>query len=115
MSFPLTLLCWVNVGVVLEESVKLAGDIADQAASDLAVGLAIGAASLRVGAGRRVMAQPGQDNHVQGLVELPVPGAVESNPDPLARGGGDRRRAAQHGEGGVGAAATPMRPGALLH
>jgi hypothetical protein len=75
MSFPLTLLCWSKRGLGFEEPVELAGDVADQAASDLAVGLAIGAASLRVGAGRRVMAQPGQDNHVQGLVELPVPGS----------------------------------------
>jgi hypothetical protein len=33
-----------------EESVELAGDIADQAASDFAVGLALGASSLGIGA-----------------------------------------------------------------
>jgi hypothetical protein len=54
----------------LEESVELAGDVADQAASDLAVGLALGAASFGVGAGGWVIAQPGQDDQVQGLVEL---------------------------------------------
>jgi hypothetical protein len=37
-----------------EESVELAGDVADQAAFDLAVGLALGAAPLGVGAGRRL-------------------------------------------------------------
>jgi hypothetical protein len=48
----------------LEESVELAGDVADQAASDLAVGLALGAASFGVGAGGWVIAQPGQDDQV---------------------------------------------------
>jgi len=38
-----------------EESVELAGDVADQAASDLTVGLALGAASLDVGASRWVI------------------------------------------------------------
>src|SRR5215218_7882783 len=68
------LLCWVKARVGLQESVELAGDIADQAASDLAVGLALGAAPLGVGAGRRVIAQPGQHYQVQGLVELADPG-----------------------------------------
>jgi uncharacterized membrane protein len=41
-----TLLCWVKAGVSLEEPVELAGDVADQAASDFAVGLALGAPPL---------------------------------------------------------------------
>ena len=37
MSFRLTLLCWVKAWVGLQEPVELAGDVADQAASDLAL------------------------------------------------------------------------------
>jgi hypothetical protein len=40
-----TLLCCVNWRLRLEKSVELAGDVADQAALDLAVGLALGTAS----------------------------------------------------------------------
>jgi hypothetical protein len=36
------------------------------------VGLALGAASLGIGAGRWVIAQPRQDDHMEGLVELAV-------------------------------------------
>jgi hypothetical protein len=61
-------------------SVELAGDVADQAAFDLAVGLALGATPLGVGAGRWVGAEPGQDHGVQGLVELTVAGPVEPTP-----------------------------------
>ena len=84
MSFWLTLLeCWVKAWVGLQESVELAGDVADQAASDFAVGLALGPAPLGIGAGRWVIAQPGQDDHVQGLVEVAVPGAVRPHPHGL--------------------------------
>jgi hypothetical protein len=84
MSFQVTLLCWVKAWVGLEVPVELAGDVADQAASDFAVGLALGAAPLGIGAGRWVIAQPGQDNDVQGLVELAVAGAVQPHPNGLA-------------------------------
>jgi predicted enzyme related to lactoylglutathione lyase len=43
---------------------------------------------------------------VQGLVELAVPGAVEPHPYRPAAGGRDRRRATEHGEGGVSWAAA---------
>src|SRR4029453_10685586 len=56
-SFRWTLLCWVKAWVGLQESVELAGDVADQAASDLAVGLALSPSPLGIGAGRRVIAQ----------------------------------------------------------
>jgi hypothetical protein len=46
-----TLLCCVKGWRGLEESVELAGDIADQAASDLAVGLALSATPFGIGAG----------------------------------------------------------------
>jgi hypothetical protein len=77
-------------GLGFEESVELAGHVADQAASDLAVGLALSPAPLGRGTGRRVIAQPGQPDQVQGLVEVTVAGPVEPHPDPLARGGRDR-------------------------
>ena len=68
----------------------MAGHIADQAASDLAMGLALGPAPLGLGAGRRVIAQPGQHDQVEGLVEVAVPGPVEANPDALSGGRGDQ-------------------------
>ena len=66
-----------------EESVELAGDIADQAASDFAVGLALGPPPLGIGAGRRVIAQPGQHDQVQSLVELAVPGTLRKLSSPV--------------------------------
>jgi glycerol kinase len=72
---------WVKARVGFEESVELAGDVADQAASDFAVGFALGASPLGIGTGGWVIAQAGQDDQVQGLVELAVPGTVESNAD----------------------------------
>src|SRR5215218_794210 len=88
-SFQLTLLCWSKRGLGFEESVELAGHVADQAASDLAVGLALSPAPLGISAGRRVLAQPGQDDQVEGLVELAIPRPVEADPHGLAAGGGD--------------------------
>src|SRR5215216_2899531 len=103
-----TLLCWVKGWVGLQESVELAGNIADQTASDFPVGPALGAAPLGVGTGRRVIAQPGQDDQVQGLVELTVPRAIQPHAHRLAAGGRDGRGPAEHGEGGIGAAAAGM-------
>jgi hypothetical protein len=48
---------------------------------------------------------------VEGLVEVAVPGAIQSHPDRLAAGGRDRGGAAQHGGGGIGPAAAGMGPG----
>ena len=87
---------------------ELAGHVADQAAVDFAVGLALGPSPLGLGAGRRVRAQPGQDDQVPGLVEVAVAGVVEPNPDRLAAGGRDRGGATEHGEGGVSSTAAPM-------
>jgi hypothetical protein len=67
-SFRWTLLGWVNARVGFEESVELAGDVGDQAAADLAVGPALSPAPPGVGAGGRVVAQPGQDNDVQASI-----------------------------------------------
>src|SRR5215208_5028524 len=68
-SYHGTLLCWVKCWLGLEESVELAGDIADQAAFDLTVGLALGPAPLGIGTGRWVGAQPGQGH---GTLSLPI-------------------------------------------
>ena len=51
--------------MAFQESVELAGDVADQAASDLTVSLALGASALGVGAGGLVVAQPGQDEQME--------------------------------------------------
>ena len=73
-----------SAGLGFQEPVELAGDVADEAASDFAVGLALSAAPLGIGTGRWVIAQPGQDDQVEGLVELAVPGAIEPHPHRLA-------------------------------
>src|SRR5512132_235204 len=86
--------------------------MADQAASDLAVGLALGAASLGIGAGGRGIAQPGQDDQVQGLVELAVAGAIQPHPRRLAAGGRDGRRTTEQAKAASLAAAAGMGPGA---
>ena len=62
---------------VLEEPEELSGDVALEASLDLAVGLSFGSASLGVGAGGGVVAEPAEHNDVQGLVELAIPVAVE--------------------------------------
>src|SRR5215204_552405 len=111
MSFRLTLLCWSKRWGGFEESVELAGEVADQAASDLAVGLALSPSPLGVAAGGRVVSQPGQDDEVQRLVELAVPEAIQPDWHGLAAGGGDGCDSAQHGEGGVASAAAGVGPG----
>jgi len=72
------------------------------AVHDLAVGLALGAAPLGIGAGCRVIAQPGQDDHVQGLVELAVPERFS------------RTRTVWPLEAGIGAAPPSMAKAASL-
>jgi hypothetical protein len=72
------LLCSVKGGLGLELPVDLASDVADQAAPDLPVGLALGAAAGDIGAGSRVMAPASEHDGVQRAVELPVAGPVDS-------------------------------------
>jgi hypothetical protein len=118
LSFRLTLLYWVKAPMLSQSSGwppgvgRADGDGADQAASDLTVGRALSTPPLGIGADRRVIAQPGQHDQVQGLVELAVPGAVQPHPHRLAAGRGDGSGAAQHGEGGIAWAAARMGPGA---
>ena len=101
-SFSWTLLCWVKAWVGLQESVELAGEVADQAASDFGVGLALGPAPLGRGAGGRVIAQPGHHDQVQGLVEVAVPERCS------------RTRTVWPLEAGMGAAPASMAKAASL-
>src|SRR5690242_3707474 len=98
-----------ELGWVLELAVELAGDVALEASFDLAVGLALGSAAFGVGAGVGIVAQPGQRDGVQGAVELAVAGPVEAVAGRLARAGGDRCDAGEHGEGSI--VADPARVG----
>ena len=63
---------------VAEGAVEVAGEVVLDAAADLLVGFALGAAALDVGQGRRVAAHPGDGDGVQGAVELAAAEAVEA-------------------------------------
>src|SRR5712692_5356306 len=72
-----------------ERGVDLAGDVALQAADDLALGLALAGAPRDVLSGRLVPAHADEDDAVEGGVGLAVAAAVEPVADRLARGGRD--------------------------
>src|SRR3954453_15649876 len=61
-----------------EGVVDLAGDVALEAADDLGLGLALGGAALRVGAGGLAMAQAADGDHVQGAVGVADAPGVEA-------------------------------------
>ena len=71
-------MCWSG----LELAVELTGDVALEATSDLAVGLAFGARPFGVDAGTRVALEPGHHDGVYGAVEL----AVTEPREPVAAG-----------------------------
>jgi hypothetical protein len=96
--------------VGLELPVELAGDVADQAAFHFAVGLAVGPPVGGVGAGGWIVRQPGQHDQVERLVEVRSPDRL-SRWRTVWRWRRGWRGAAQHREGGVGAAAASLRPG----
>ena len=96
-----------------EDAEEVAGDVALQAALDLAGCLAFGGAAGGVGAGGGVMLEAGEHDGVQRAVELSVAAAVEPEADGLPRAGGDRGGAAEHREGGVAAQPAGVRPGAV--
>src|SRR5688500_8398806 len=75
---------------VLEDAEEVAGDVALEAALDLSVGLALGSAPFRVGAGGGVVAEPAENDDVEGPVELAVPEAIEPVAGGHARRRGDR-------------------------
>jgi hypothetical protein len=57
---------------------ELAGDVALEAAPDLAVGLSFASPAVGVGAGCGVGAESGERDDVEGTVELAVTGSVEA-------------------------------------
>jgi len=68
----------------LEQSVKAAGEVALEAAVCFAATLAVSDSSIDVGDRRRMRASAGDEDHVQGAVELAVAAAVEAVADRLA-------------------------------
>ena len=75
-SLFVTLLC-LSSGV-FELFEELAGDVALEAAPDLAVGSSFASPPVGVGAGCGVGAEPGERDGVEGPVELAVAGSVEA-------------------------------------
>src|SRR5438477_5087836 len=86
---------------VFEESVEVAGEVAFEAAGGLAAALSFAGSTLDVVDGRSVCSASGEDDLVEGPVELSVAVAVESVADRLARRGGDWGGAGELGEGGL--------------
>ena len=91
--------------------VDLAGEVALEAAADLAEGASFGGAAFDVGAGSRVHAHAGDDGHVERPVEASVTAAVDAVTDGVARGRGDGAGACEAGERGLGSDASQVRPG----
>jgi hypothetical protein len=85
---------------VLEESEESAGEVAFEAADGLAAGLAFADPAFDVGDRGRIDSASGDEDLVEGAVELAVSAAVESVADRLAGGGGDRGGAGEAGERG---------------
>src|SRR6201996_306136 len=101
---PLTLLCCVK-------PVEFAVEVALEAAADFFGGAAVGLPAGDVVAGGLVGAGAGDDDGVQGPVELAVPAAAEPVPDGPPGGGGDGGDAGELGEGGLGADPAPVGEG----
>jgi hypothetical protein len=85
---------------VFEESVEVAGEVALEAAGGFAAALSFADSPLDVVDGRLVDSASGEDDMVEGPVELSVAAAVESVADGLAGRGRDRGGAGEPGEGG---------------
>src|SRR5215470_2949550 len=83
--------------------VDLAGDVTLEAADDFLLRQAFFGAPAGVGAGRRVPAQPGDHDPVQGVVGLAVPAGIEAVAGDLSRGCGEGSSAAQVRPGSLGA------------
>src|SRR5262245_29419621 len=103
---PWTLSC-LSRGRGDEVVVDLAGDVALEAADDLALREPFGFPSRGVGAGTRTEAEARDRGEVEGAIGLPVATAIE--PVALRHAGtrGERRHAAEHREAGL--AAQPLR------
>ncbi len=74
-------------------------------------GFAVSDSSIDVGDRRRMCASAGDEDHVQGAVELAIAAAVEAVADRLARRGGDRCAASEASEGGLASDPALVRPG----
>ena len=85
---------------VLEESVEGAGEVALEAAGGLVAALPFAEAALDEVDGWSVHATSGEDDLVEGAVELSVAAAVEPVADRLSGGGRNRGGAREPGEGG---------------
>src|SRR5829696_3330524 len=84
-----------------QHAVCLPGDVALEAADDLSLALALRGAPREVLLRATISAHPGQTDHVQRTVGLPVASAVEAVPHHLAGGGFDGSNPAQTGKGGL--------------
>lgn len=73
---------------MFEESVEAAGGVAPEAASCVAAALSFADAPFDVVNGWSVYATSGEDDLVEGAVELPIAAAVEPVADGLPGGGG---------------------------
>jgi hypothetical protein len=78
-----------------QHAVDLPGEVALQTADDLSLALSFRGAPRDVLLGATVWAHPGQTDHVQRAVGLPVATAVETVPHDLGGGGFDGRDPAQ--------------------
>ena len=82
-------------------SVEVAGEVALEAAGGFAAALSFADSPLDVVDCRLVDSASGEDDLVEGPVELSVAAAVEPVADRLAGRGGDRGGAGELGEGGL--------------
>ena len=83
----------------------LSGDVALQATDDFLLAHPFGSAAAHVSLGSFIVAQPDDDNTVEGRVGLAVTAAVEAMAVGFTRGGGNRIDATQGGEGSLRAEA----------
>jgi hypothetical protein len=99
---------FVGRGGGLEQSPDAASEVALQTAQRFAAGLAVGLLAREVCGGLRVEAALGDREAVQRAVELAVAAAVEAVAVGASRGRGDRRRAGDPRQLGVGREASDV-------
>src|SRR6266540_2879840 len=99
------------LGIGAQCVVGLAGDVALEAAEDLASVEAVGGASGNVGARLVTVSEPADGDHVQGPVGLAVAAVVEAVAGGAAGAGGDRGGAADPCESGLAAQAVDVLAG----
>src|SRR5665648_844931 len=95
----------------VQGSVELSGDIAFEAADDLASGVSLGGPPLDVLASGLVVDGADEHDGVQGTVQAPVSSSVEAVAHRVARGSGDRAGTGQGRERGFGVDATGVGEG----